>query len=141
MLKKVGEQPVAVYGSRTLGQKKWGKKKASKYLGKHQQQGWGPWLANLVLSILCFILYRVWLSDLLTAYKLLPKKILDTVELKTTGFETDHEITSLLIQRKIPILERPIHYTPRTVEEGKKITAMDGLNAIWTFLRYRFTFI
>ncbi|MEK6893423.1 MAG: glycosyltransferase family 2 protein, partial [Nanoarchaeota archaeon] len=37
------------------------------------------------------------------------------------------------------IKELPISYYPRSVEEGKKIKWKDGLEAIWTLIKYRFT--
>ena len=37
------------------------------------------------------------------------------------------------------MLEIPITYKARTVEAGKKIRAFDGLEAVWTLLRYRFS--
>ena len=52
--------------------------------------------------------------------------------------ETDHELTAKLIKSKIEIIEVPIDYIPRTVEEGKKIKTSDFFKAIWTFLRFRF---
>jgi hypothetical protein len=33
----------------------------------------------------------------------------------------------------------PISYRPRTAREGKKIRWRDGIVAIWTLVRYRFT--
>ena len=42
-----------------------------------------------------------------------------------------------LIHAGVKIREVPISYEPRSVEEGKKIRAVDGLIAIRTLLRYR----
>jgi hypothetical protein len=60
------------------------------------------------------------------------------MQLRTSGFETDHEITAKLIRRHLRIVEVPIEYYPRSAEEGKKIKASDGLIAVWTLLRFRF---
>jgi hypothetical protein len=36
------------------------------------------------------------------------------------------------------ILIVPIHYYPRTIEQGKKLTWQDGVYGIWAMLKYRF---
>jgi hypothetical protein len=61
------------------------------------------------------------------------------MNVKTNGFETDHEITAKLIKQGLRIVEVPISYFPRGVEAGKKIRARDGFIAVWTLLRFRFT--
>lgn len=142
MLRKAKEnhpRRVAVYGSRPKGQRREHKYGRWRLLpGKHPQQGIGPWLMNHVLGILALLLYGTYISDNLTAYKLYPAAEVKSFDLKTRGFEGDHEITANLIKHKVKILEVPIKYEPRTVEEGKKIRMTDGLVAIWTFLRCRF---
>jgi hypothetical protein len=59
------------------------------------------------------------------------------VDLQTTGFELDHEITSRLLARGLKIVEVPIRYAPRSREEGKKIGLRDWFIALRTFYRYR----
>jgi hypothetical protein len=39
----------------------------------------------------------------------------------------------------VRLYEVPIAYFGRTYEEGKKITWRDGLVAVWTLVRFRFT--
>jgi glycosyltransferase involved in cell wall biosynthesis len=138
MLRALGEnERIAVYGSRVLGQLKH-KRGISSYLGKHKDQTVGAWLANVLLSLWTFLLYGKWIADPLTAYKLYPSEILKSFVVKTHGFETDHEITAKLIRSGVPIIEVPISYSPRSVEEGKKIKARDGFIAVWTLVRFRF---
>ncbi len=122
-----------VYGSRPMGQKG-----RSVLPGKHPDQRVGPWLAGVILTLWTFLLYGRWITDTLTAYKLYPARTLKEMQLRTRGFETDHEITARLIRKGLRIVEVPIAYYPRSVEEGKKIKPRDGLIAVWTLLRYRF---
>jgi len=42
------------------------------------------------------------------------------MNVQSTGFEADHEMTAKLLHREIPIREVPIHYIPRSVSEGQK---------------------
>jgi dolichol-phosphate mannosyltransferase len=136
MLKAIQTGASCVYGSRTLGQLRalgW-----TVTPGRHPEQGLGPWVAGLILSAATFLLYWVWISDTLTAYKLYPRSVFGWMKVKTHGFETDHEITAKLVRAGIRITEVPIAYHPRSVEEGKKIKASDGFMAIWTLLRFRY---
>jgi dolichol-phosphate mannosyltransferase len=127
-----------VYGSRTLGQYR--AKTGSKLLpGKHPGQGIGAWVAGVLLTFWTLLLYGRWITDTLTAYKLYPAAVLKDMPLRTSGFETDHEITAKLIRRGLRIRETPIAYFPRSREEGKKIKASDGFIAVWTLLRFRFS--
>ena len=59
------------------------------------------------------------------------------MELETTGFETDHEISCKVLAAGYRLKEVPISYFPRSREEGKKIGAKDWFRAIVTFKRYR----
>jgi glycosyltransferase involved in cell wall biosynthesis len=137
MLSKLTADGISVYGSRTLGQRR-DNPHGSWLWGKHPNQSFGPWLAGILLSLWTLLLYGHWISDTLTAYKLYPAAILKSFVIRTHGFETDHEITAKLIRAGISIVEVPIHYTPRSVDEGKKIKPRDGLIAVLTLLRFRF---
>ncbi len=99
----------------------------------------GPWIANLTLSLWVFALYGRWISDTLTGYKLYPASFFDVVSVRSTGFEADHEMTAQLIRRGYGIIETPAAYSPRSREEGKKISARDGLVALRVFLIHRFS--
>ena len=53
------------------------------------------------------------------------------------GFELEPEITAKLLRRGHRNYEVPISYAARSREEGKKLTWMDGVKAIWTLARLR----
>jgi len=130
--------PTAVYGSRTLGQ--WQSSQHSwLFPGRHPQQSLGPWLAGSLLTLWTFLLFGRWITDTLTAYKIYPTRILRSFRVKTRGFETDHELTAKLIRAGLSIVEVPVQYFPRSIAEGKKISPIDGIKAVWTLLRFRFT--
>ena len=136
MLKCLKDSNTSIYGSRILGQIFFNKR-LFPFIGKHSQQGIGPWLASIILTIFVFILYGRWITDTLTAYKIYPRKVLKNMNIRTNGFETDHEITAKLIQKGINIHEVPINYQPRSKAEGKKIRMIDGIIAIWTLIKFR----
>ena len=62
---------------------------------------------------------------------------LAAIDLQTTGFELDHEITARILAGGKTIVEVPISYAPRSREEGKKIGARDWFTALKTFWRFR----
>jgi glycosyltransferase involved in cell wall biosynthesis len=126
---------VTVYGSRLLGQ--WHKKK-SIFPGKHPTQAIPNWVAGLVLTFWTWLLYGRIITDTLTAYKVYPMKLLKTFHIQTFGFETDHELTAKLIRSGAKVIEVPIAYHPRSVEQGKKIKASDFFIALKTLWKYRF---
>lgn len=129
------QEVVSIYGSRILGQLK---KERSWLPGKQKDQSILNWGANVSLSFLVWILYGQWITDTLTGYKIYPAKLLQSFTIQTVGFETDHELTAKLIRSGVKIVEVPVSYTPRSVEEGKKIRYTDFFIALWTFWKFRF---
>ena len=104
---------------------------------KYPQQSWPAYLGGRSLSIAALMCTRRYLTDTVTALKLFPRSLLNALDLQTTGFELDHEITSKVLARGCRIVEVPIQYFPRSREEGKKIGAKDWFRGLQTFWRYR----
>jgi|688.fasta_scaffold323253_2 dolichol-phosphate mannosyltransferase len=126
-----------VYGSRTMGAMRHSRR-ILLCPGRTQGQSFGPWFAGVLLSVWALLLYGRWITDTLTGYKVYPTRLLRSFDIKTNGFETDHEITAKLIRSGVKIIEVPVNYVPRSSFEGKKIAMRDGFVAVWTFLRFRF---
>jgi glycosyltransferase involved in cell wall biosynthesis len=114
-----------VYGSRYMA--------AGRYTG----QSWPAYLGGRSLSLVCRLCTGTYLSDTVTALKLFPRALLTTLDLRTSGFELDHEITAKVLARGLRIVEVPVRYYPRSREEGKKIGARDWLIGTRTFVRFR----
>jgi glycosyltransferase involved in cell wall biosynthesis len=104
---------------------------------KHSEQSWPAYLGGRSLSIAALICTGSYLTDTVTALKLFPRTLLNELNLQTTGFELDHEITSKVLARKRRIVEVPIQYFPRSRDEGKKIGAKDWVRGLQTFWKYR----
>ena len=104
---------------------------------KYAQQSWPAYLGGRSLSVAALICTGRYLTDTVTALKLFPRQLLTELDLQTTGFELDHEITSKVLARRYRIVEVPIRYFPRSREEGKKIGAKDWIRGLRTFWRYR----
>lgn len=104
---------------------------------KYPQQSWAAYLGGRSLSLAALMSTGRYLTDTVTALKLFPRPLLNQLRLETSGFELDHEITSKVLARGLRIVEVPIHYFPRSREEGKKIGAKDWIRGLRTFWRYR----
>ena len=76
----------------------------------------------LGVDMLLWYHYGGWVRDHATCYKLMPTKLLRSLDLSSSGFEGCIEITAKLMRMKIPIKQVDITYHPRSVQEGKKLT-------------------
>ena len=95
-------------------------------------------IGNIFLTKLSNYLNNQNLTDAHTCYKLFESKLFKSISLKEDGFSFCPEITTKISLLNISILEIPINYHGRSYEEGKKIVAKDGLEAIWTLIKYRY---
>jgi dolichol-phosphate mannosyltransferase len=127
-----------VYGSRGL-RKGTILPRLKKTYEERPRMYFSSWIAGHLINFWAFMLYGKYLTDTLTGYKLFRADLVKSLKIKTTGFETDHELTAKMIKKGENIYEVPVTYMPRTRAEGKKINWKDGFKAIWTLLRFRFT--
>lgn len=111
----------------------------SRFLNHQNKHSYSTFYAGgRLVSFTANILYGTHLTDEPTCYKMWRREVLDGIELKCTGFEFCPEFTAKVTRAGYPIQEVPIHYYPRSIEEGKKINWKDGVEALWTLLKYRF---
>lgn len=96
-------------------------------------------LGNKLLTFATNILFGSKITDVETCYKVFTKEIIQGIPLKADGFDLDPEITAKILRREEKIIELPINYKPRNLEEGKKIKWKDGVYALWILLKYRFS--
>jgi hypothetical protein len=94
-------------------------------------------LANRFLTLVTNVLFMARLTDMETAYKVLRREVLDGLRLRCVGFDFEPEITAKLLRAGHRIVEVPIGYQPRRVDEGKKVRWTDGLDALYTLLKCR----
>lgn len=126
----------AVYGNRYAGDHRRGA--LHRFLSaRHPNQSWAAYLGGRSLSLAALAFTRRWIADTVTALKLFRRDVIVGLDLRTSGFELDHEITSRVLARGVRIIEVPIRYDPRSREEGKKIGARDWFRGVATFYRFR----
>jgi len=109
----------------------------SRFLGKLRGMRWQNYLANKILSVMANLLYGAKITDEATGYKAFRREALLQIRLNCKRFEFCPEVTAKVCKRGFRIAEVPITYEGRTAQQGKKIKFSDGLQAIWTLLRYR----
>ncbi|MGB9720704.1 MAG: glycosyltransferase family 2 protein [bacterium] len=109
-----------VYGSRILGKGKFLKK---------------SYFANRVLTLLTNLLFKGHITDMETCYKMIDRRLMQSLGLVSSRFEIEPEITCKLLRKKIKTLEVPIKYSGR--KEGKKIGIKDGIQAIWNIVKWK----
>ena len=113
-----------VYGSRFLV------KRASRVLYYYH------YLANKFLTCLSNILTNRNMSDIETCYKAFHRDVIFPMQLRSSGFGMEVEITAMICKTRARTYEVPISYYGRTYDEGKKIGTRDGLAAIWYILYF-----
>lgn len=95
-------------------------------------------LANRVLTWTTNVLYGARLTDMETGYKVFTRAALAGIRLRCVGFDFEPEVTAKLLKAGCRIVEVPIGYRPRRANEGKKIRWVDGVDAVYALIRYRF---
>ncbi|MDI6767591.1 MAG: glycosyltransferase family 2 protein [Bacteroidota bacterium] len=121
----VDGQTNVVYGSRDLGI-------------TNQHSYFSFYIGGKFLSWLTNFLYNSNITDEPTCYKVFKADVIKSIPLVCVRFEFCPEITAKVLKRGERIVEIPIRYYPRKKSEGKKIRWKDGLEAIWTLIKYKF---
>jgi hypothetical protein len=96
------------------------------------------YLANKILTTLTNVVTNLNMSDMETGYKLFKSEVIKKINLKENAFGIEPEITVKLAKKKHIFYEVPISYNGRSYQEGKKITFLDGIRAIFCIFKYRF---
>lgn len=116
-----------VFGSRFLGG------------GAHRVHFFWHRLGNGFLTLLSNMLTNLNLTDMEVCYKVFKREVLQSIQLKCNRFDFEPEVTAKVARKGYRIYEVPISYSGRDYSEGKKIGWRDGVQAIWTIIKYRFS--
>ena len=93
----------------------------------------GSWLVTRVANLL----FRAHLTDVPTGYKVFSADVIRAMRLRSDGFDVCCELTAKARKAGHRIAEVPISYRPRSVADGKKIRASDGVRALARLIRER----
>jgi glycosyltransferase involved in cell wall biosynthesis len=107
----------------------------------HAHSSYGFWyvMGNKAVTFATNLVYNCWISDVMTCHKAMRTDIFRSLPLRERGFGIEPEIAARVLQTGERIYEVPITYRARSREEGKKLTALDGLRVLRTLLRCRLT--
>jgi len=122
------EKADVVYGSRFIGE-------------PHRVLYYWHTLGNKFLTSFSNMFTNLNLTDMEVCYKVFRKSVLDRIDLKCNRFGFEPEVTAKIakMRPRLRIFEVGVAYYGRSYEEGKKITWKDGVKAILTILRFRFS--
>jgi|SRR4051794_9543647 glycosyltransferase involved in cell wall biosynthesis len=117
-----------VYGSRFIGE-------------PHRVLYFWHTMGNKFLTHFSNIFTNLNLTDMEVCYKVFRKSVLDRIKLRCNRFGFEPEVTAKIarMRPRLRIYEVGVAYYGRSYEEGKKITWKDGIKAIMTIVRFRFT--
>ena len=110
----------------------------SRFLGRHRVFLFSHYLGNRLLTFITNVLYNTMLTDMETCYKVMRVNVLRSMTLRSNAFDIEPELTAKIFKRGYRVYEVPITYDGRGYDEGKKISWVDGLSALWVLLKYRF---
>lgn len=97
-------------------------------------------VGNRILTTFSNAMTNLNLSDMETCYKVFRREIIQKISptLREKRFGIEPELTAKVASVPgVRIFERPITYSGRTYDQGKKITWRDGFRALWCIVRYR----
>lgn len=95
---------------------------------------WG----NVFLTFISNIINNQNLTDAHTCYKVFRSDIFKKINLQEKGFSFCPEVTTKISNKKYKIREIPINYKGRSYKQGKKISSTDGLDALYSLIKYKF---
>ncbi len=108
----------------------------SRFLKPNPRIYWRFLLGNKLLTTWINLLCASRYTDAYTGCKLMATNVWRELGLVSTGFEIEAEIAVKVARKGYPFTEFPITYTPRKVEDGKKISWKDALKGLKTARRF-----
>ncbi len=91
---------------------------------------------NLLIGAAFRLLIGRGTTDLLSGYRVFSKAFLNTVQLRSAGFEIETELASEAVARRLWVVEVPVPYRPRIEGSTSKLRAFrDGLRILRMILR------
>jgi glycosyltransferase involved in cell wall biosynthesis len=124
----VDDKADVVYGSRFIGE-------------PHRVLYYYHTVGNKFLTWMSNVFTNLNLTDMEVCYKVFRKSVLDRIQIRCNRFGFEPEITAKIAKYRprLRIYEVGVAYYGRSYEEGKKITWKDGIKAILTIIRFRFS--
>lgn len=94
-------------------------------------------LGNKAVTMYANAMFNTWISDLETCFKLMPLALYRDLDIRSSGFGMEAEVTGKLLKQEELPFEVPISYKARRRDQGKKLTWRDGVEALWIITKVR----
>ena len=118
----------ALYGSRVLG--------SNRYRNNNNFTSFFRVFANHFLTEFSNIINNQKLTDAHTCYKMFKTEIFNKIVLVENDFAFCPEVNTKISNLNVSIQEIRIDYKGRSYKEGKKISFIDGMKALYTIIKY-----
>jgi glycosyltransferase involved in cell wall biosynthesis len=112
-----------VFGSRFLG-------------GTHRCHLFWHYVGNRLLTFVSNAFTNLNLSDMETCYKVFRTDVAKRITITSKRFGVEPELTAKVARMKCRVYEVPVSYYGRDYTQGKKIGALDAVEALWCIVRY-----
>jgi glycosyltransferase involved in cell wall biosynthesis len=96
---------------------------------------WANVLSNLTFNVL----FGTRLTDINTCFKLFRAADIRSISIDSHAFAFETEVTAKLVKKGLKIIEVPIDYEARSVEQGKKINWSTALGMYGAIIKHRFS--
>jgi glycosyltransferase involved in cell wall biosynthesis len=105
------------------------------------QSAYSYWfvVGNRLVTTATNILFNCYIQDMETGFKVMRTSLMQSLGLHGNRFDVEPEITGRILRLGYRIYEIPIEYAARTRAQGKKLTWLDGVKALFVLLRIRLT--
>jgi glycosyltransferase involved in cell wall biosynthesis len=94
-------------------------------------------VGNKAVTLASNVLFDSYISDMETGYKVLRSDLWRRLNLRSSRFDIEPDITGRVLRLGYRIHEVPIRYYARSRADGKKLTWRDGLHAIRALVKVR----
>ena len=110
----------------------------SRFLGKPKGMSRSHLFANKLLSFAARILFHSRITDVMTGYKVFPRKAFEEISITSRSFDIETELVGKFLRLGLRVVEVPIQYEYRRMGKSK-ITWKHGFASLWKLLRIRFS--
>jgi glycosyltransferase involved in cell wall biosynthesis len=95
--------------------------------------------ANVVSNLTFNLLFGTSITDINTCFKLFKAEDIRSIVIESDHFSLETEITAKLMRKGVRIVEVPIQYKARSIDEGKKIDWPKAIAMYSAIIRFRFS--
>ena len=95
--------------------------------------------ANVISNRTFSLLWGTRMTDINTCYKVFTREAFEGIDIVSSNFAFETEVTVKFLQKGLAIKEVPIHYVARSRGQGKKIRWSTAMEMYWPIIKYRFS--